>query len=79
MRNRTNDDDNSRPFAVKAKEARRIYGWKNTYFYKLVDEGSIETYLEGKSRMVVVKSANDRVAMQIAKEASGKADERHRP
>jgi predicted aminopeptidase len=55
-----------KPLAVKAKVARRLLGCGNTRFYELLGSGELQSYLDGRSRMVVLASIKERIARQVA-------------
>jgi hypothetical protein len=50
------------PLVVKAKVARRLLGCGNTRLHELLGSGEIESYLDGRSRMVVLTSIKSYVA-----------------
>ena len=44
------------PFAVRAKLGAQLAGCSDTVFYKRLNEGRYETFLDGTNRMVTVRS-----------------------
>lgn len=54
------------PFAVRPKEAARLDGCGITEFYKRLNAGEYESYLDGPMRMVTVRSIRARQQRQLA-------------
>jgi hypothetical protein len=48
--------DSPLPVAVRVKEARRLAGCGLTEFYKRLNNGIYECFLDGRNRLVVVES-----------------------
>jgi hypothetical protein len=60
-------DDEIQPLVVRPKEARRLLGCSNTRFYEILPE--LESFKDGKSRLITMASIRARVARKVAEAA----------
>lgn len=55
------------PLAVKPKTAWKMLDCGNTHGYELMAAGEIESFLDGRSRKIIVASIKDYIARQLVK------------
>ena len=70
------------PFAVRPKDGRRLAGCGETEFYKRMNEGRYETFLDGVSRLVTVRSiraAQERLLAEARGAPRENPSKRHGP
>jgi hypothetical protein len=58
--------DDLEPLAVSPRQTRRLLNIGNTYLYKLLNNGELESYWEGRSRKVTMQSIRARHERQLA-------------
>jgi hypothetical protein len=61
------------PLVVKPRVAWRMLGCSNTHGYALLNAGELESFRDGKSRKIVVKSIHDYIARRLAVAATQNA------
>jgi excisionase family DNA binding protein len=61
------------PLVVKPREAWRLLGCSNTHGYELLNAGELESFRDGRSRKIVVKSIHDYIARRLASAATQNA------
>ncbi len=54
------------PLSVPVKEAQRLMGIGNTLFYRLVNEGKLDTFMAGNKRLVPYASIKRFVAGEVS-------------
>jgi hypothetical protein len=54
------------PFAVRVTEAMRLDGCRTTEFYRRLKAGEYESYIDGTTRMVTVRSIRARQQRALA-------------
>jgi hypothetical protein len=59
-------DNPLEPLVVRPKVAQRLIGCGNTRFYELLAIGELESYKDGKSRLITMASIKARVARMLA-------------
>jgi hypothetical protein len=59
------------PFAVRPREGARLAGCGLTRFYRLLNEGAFETFLDGTCRFVTTASIRAHLERQLAKTSQG--------
>jgi hypothetical protein len=64
------------PLAVKTKDAWTMLGCSNAHGYKLITEGQIDSYLNGRIRLVTVASIQAYVEKQVAAAKKDKGPKR---
>jgi hypothetical protein len=64
------------PLAVKTKDAWTMLGCSNAHGYKLIAEGQIDSYLNGRIRLVTVASIQAYVEKQVAAAKKDKGPKR---
>ena len=70
--------DDLKPLAVSPREACRLLNVGNTYLYKLLNNGELESYWEGKSRKITTQSIRARHERQLAAAHGAEAVEQPR-
>ena len=51
---------------IRPKVAFKLLGVANTYGYKLIGDGELESYLEGRARLITVRSVFRLIARRLA-------------
>jgi excisionase family DNA binding protein len=54
------------PLVVSPRLAWHLLGCGNTHGYELLDAGELESYLDGRSRRITMRSIKDYIARRIA-------------
>jgi len=54
-------DTDFEALAVSPRQACQLLNIRNTYLYKLISNGELETYVEGGKRMITMRSIQDRI------------------
>jgi excisionase family DNA binding protein len=57
------------PLVASPKQAMRAIQVSRKKLYELINTGELESYTEGKSRRITVKSINDYIELRLAAEA----------
>jgi excisionase family DNA binding protein len=57
------------PLVASPKQAMRVIQVSRKKLYELINTGELESYTEGKSRRITVKSINDYIERRLAAEA----------
>jgi hypothetical protein len=57
---------NDEPLVVSPKRAQYLLGCGNTRFYELLTSGELESYKDGKSRKITMRSIRARVERKLA-------------
>lgn len=52
------------PLVVRPKQAAQLLGIGYTEVYRLINEGAIDSFVDGRKRCIIVKSLHDYVAMR---------------
>jgi excisionase family DNA binding protein len=63
---------------VKPKRACQMLNCGNTHLYELLERGELESFKDGKSRQIVVKSIHSYIARRLADQAQ-QLDHRRQP
>jgi excisionase family DNA binding protein len=71
---RINDPAAVSPLAVKPKTACRLGGWGMTRLYELLAAGELESYRDGRSRLITVASIKAYINRKIAEAKAPKAE-----
>ncbi len=65
------DEDNIKPLVVRTREARRLYGnCSLDVLYEKIQRGEVESYLDGRRRLIVVASIEADIARKAAAAAA---------
>jgi excisionase family DNA binding protein len=67
---RRSADNDLEPLAVSPKQACRLLAIGNTRLYELIATGELATYLDGRSRRIVLQSIRERIARLLAGEGA---------
>jgi hypothetical protein len=59
-------DNSLEPLVVRPKVAQRLIGCGNTRFYELLATGELESFKDGKSRLITMASIKARVARMLS-------------
>jgi hypothetical protein len=58
------------PIAVRPKVAQKMGGWGHTRLYQLIASGELESYRDGRARMITVRSIKARAARLLSEQAT---------
>ena len=72
MSAKTNNTDAVAPLVVKPKTACRMGGWGRTCLRDLIDKGELESYRDGRSRLITVASIERYITRKLAAAQDGK-------
>jgi hypothetical protein len=75
MGNHANDADSAfAPRVVKPKTARRMGCWGQARLYELINKGELESYREGRSRLITVASIERYIARKVTEGSQGEGE-----
>jgi excisionase family DNA binding protein len=60
------------PIVVRPKQACALLGCGLTYLFDLLNKGELESYRDGRSRLITLASIRARVARKLAEAHAGK-------
>jgi excisionase family DNA binding protein len=60
------------PIVVRPKQACVLLGCGLTYLFNLLNAGELESYRDGRSRLITVASIKARIAQKLAEAQAGK-------
>jgi len=60
------------PIVVRPKQACALLGCGLTYLFDLLNKGELESYRDGRSRLITLASIRARVARKLAEARGGK-------
>jgi excisionase family DNA binding protein len=60
------------PIVVRPRQACILLGCGMTYLFNLLNEGELESYLDGRSRLITLASIKARIARKLAEAQAGK-------
>jgi excisionase family DNA binding protein len=71
--------DDLEPLAVSPRQACRLLNVGNTYLYELLNNDELESYWEGKSRKITMRSIRARQERQLVAARAAEAAPQPRP
>jgi excisionase family DNA binding protein len=69
---KANNTDSVTPLAVKPRVDCRMGGWGRTRLRELINDGELESYRDGRSRLITVASIERYIARKLAAAQDGK-------
>jgi hypothetical protein len=53
------------PLAVRTREAQRLGGWGKTKLFELIKAGEVDSYLDGRVRLITTASIRARIQRKL--------------